>query len=488
MPPSPHDPAAAFDLLPALVRRADGPIVRWTSGAVKLYGWPQDAAVGQRAQALLATEPDGSEEEIEAALQRHGVWQGTVRQRAADGRTLKLAAYWAREHDTIGGSEVIVEVATALQAGDRATRDALHLTAVVDSLEEAIIGKDLGGRITSWNRVAEQMFGYRADEAIGQPITLVLPPERVAEDAAILDRIGRGLAVNRHESTRRHKDGTIVPILLAVTPVRDAAGRIIGAATVARDISEMIRDREALRASQAELVHVSRLTELGQIASALAHEINQPLTAIGNYASGARRLLATGNATGAGTALQRIAEQAERGAQIVLRLRDFMRKRDTEKHPESLPAVIDEAWALAMVGQRNRPVRLTRLLAPEVGTVVLDRVQIEQVLFNLFRNAIEAMADAPRQELTVTTSRRDQNLAEVQVADTGPGLPETVQARLFQPFVTTKPNGLGIGLSICRGIVQAHGGTLTAEAGPDGGTVFRFTLLIAPPTAGGAKP
>jgi PAS domain S-box-containing protein len=485
--PLPPDPAATFDLVPALVRDTAGQIQLWSTGAERLYGWARHDALGRVADTLLDTEPSAPRECIEAALQRDGVWQGTVRQRAADGRQLELAAYWAVQRDPAGATESVLEVATGPHAVSRATEAASRLAAIVESSEEAIIGKDLDGRVTSWNRAAEQMLGYTAEEMIGQPIALVLPPERQAEEAALLGRIARGLPVGRHESTRRRKDGSIVPIFLSISPVRAASGEIVGAATVARDISARLRGRQALRASQAELVHVSRLTELGQIASALAHEINQPLTAIANFASGARRLVATGNAAETETALTRIAEQADRGAQIVLRLRDFMRKRDIDKRPESLPTVIEEACALAMVGLRDRPVQLTRTLDPTAPIAVLDRVQIEQVLFNLLRNAIEAMAGAPRQEIAIVTRRLDSKTVQVEVADTGPGLPELVRARLFEPFVTTRPNGLGIGLSICRSIVAVRGGELTADDNPGGGTVFRFTLPVPNPTADGAN-
>jgi two-component system sensor kinase FixL len=470
---APPDAApAAFDLLPALIRAPDGRIRQWSTGAERLYGWPRQAALGQSARNLLDTEPAEPAEAIGAALRRDGVWQGRVHQRKADGQQLDLAAHWSIPADS--PTEVLEVAIDPGNAGS--TEAAYRLAAIIDSSEEAIIGKDLAGRVTSWNRAAEQMLGYTAAEIIGRPIALVLPDRLLAEEAAILERIGRGEPVVRHESTRRRKDGTIVPIFLSISPVRDAAGRIVGAATIARDIADLVHMREALRTSQMELVHVSRLSELGQIASALAHEVNQPLAAIANYAAAGRRTLAAGNGAGAATALQRIGEQAGRGGEIVQRLRDFMRKRPTETRPEPLAEVIEESLSLALIGMHDRPIRLTRYLDPTAGTAVLDRIQIEQVLFNLLRNAIEAMAEAPHQELTVATRRRDGERVEVAIADTGPGLPETVRARLFQPFVTTKATGLGIGLSICRSIVQAHDGTLTAERNPGGGTIFRITL------------
>ena len=516
--PPPPDSRTAFDLVPALLRGPDGRIRLWTTGAERLYGWPRDAALGQHEDALLGTEPAEPWARIGEALRRDGTWQGSVRQRTADGRWLDLAAHWSTTHGSAfgsaqrgnpqrdnpgpiegdaqgsmsrsasgsvpgsppapvnGGAAGVLEVAVGPCTVDGSAEAAFRLAAIVDSSEEAIIGKDLAGRVTSWNRAAEQMLGYTAAEIIGCPIALVLPDGLLADEAAVLERIGRGELVGRHESTRRRKDGSIVPVFLSISPVRDGSGQIVGAATIARDISAQKRTREALRTSQMELVHVSRLSELGQIASALAHEVNQPLAAIGNYAAAGRRTLAAGNVAGAAKALERIGEQAGRGGEIVQRLRDFMRKRPTEKRPEALPAVIEEALALAMIGVRTRPILFTRTLDPAAATAVLDRIQIEQVLFNLMRNAIEAMADAPHQELTVATRRLDPERVEIAIADTGPGLPEAIRAQLFQPFVTTKANGLGIGLSICRSIVQAHDGTVTAEANPGGGTIFRITL------------
>ncbi len=541
--PPPPDSRTAFDLVPALLRGPDGRIWLWTTGAERLYGWPRDAALGQHEDALLGTEPAEPWARIGEALRRDGTWQGSVRQRMADGRWLDLVAHWSTTHGSASGAAQrdnpqrdnpqrdnsqrdnsqrddpgpiegdaqggmsrsasgsvlgsppgpandgaagVLEVAVGPSILDGGAEAAFRLAAIVDSSEEAIIGKDLAGRITSWNRAAEQMLGYTAAEIIGCPIALVLPDGLLADEAAVLERIGRGELVGRHESTRRRKDGSIVPVFLSISPVRDGSGRIVGAATIARDISDQKHDREALRTSQMELVHVSRLSELGQIASALAHEVNQPLAAIANYAAAGRRTLATGNVAGAAKALERIGEQAGRGGEIVQRLRDFMRKRPTEKRPESLAAVIEEALALAMIGVRTRPILFTRTLDPTAATAVLDRIQIEQVLFNLMRNAIEAMADAPHQELTVATRRLDPERVEIAIADTGPGLPEAIRAQLFQPFVTTKANGLGIGLSICRSIVQAHDGTVTAEANPGGGTIFRITLPA--PAGDGTEP
>jgi len=235
------------------------------------------------------------------------------------------------------------------------------------------------------------------------------------------------------------------------------------------------QDRERrLSELQSELIHVSRLNELGQMVSALAHELNQPLTAMTNYVSGVRRMFAAGNQHGARQAIERIAEQADRARQIVQRLRDLARKGETERRVESLLRTIEEASALALLGV-GQGLKLDVHVNSDAAEAVIDKIQIQQVLLNLMRNAAEAMAGFARRELSIATARVG-DMVEISVADTGPGLPETVRARLFQPFVTTKSAGMGVGLSVSRTIVEAHGGELRAEDMSGGGTVFRLTV------------
>ena len=479
--PTLPDAETVLTVAPALVRGLDGRIVFWGQGAESLYGWPAEAAIGADAHTLLATEFPVPRAQIEAILRQASVWRGDLRQRTRDGRRLDIAAHWALLRDGAGAPSAVLELGTDITAHRLVAAEFSRLSAIIEACEDAIVSRDLDGRVISWNRAAERMSGYSAAEMLGRPVDPIVPQELAADEALLLARVHGGERIERYETTRLRRDGARVPLSVSIAPIHDNEGQLIGSVSIARDISQRLSGQKALRETRAELVHLSRLSELGQVASALAHEINQPLTAIGNYVSGARRLLAGGNAAAALTALERVAEQAERGAQIVQRLRDFMRKRAIEMREDDLPAVIDEACSLALIGLHDRPVRLIRRLDPRASAVVLDRVQIEQVLFNLMRNAIEAMADAPVQQLTLATCRRDDGTVEVSVADTGPGLPTEVRRRLFQPFVTTKPTGLGVGLSICRAIVQAHGGELTVEDPPGGGTLFRFTL-DAPPT------
>ena len=375
----------------------------------------------------------------------------------------------------------IAEVNADIGAQRRAEDTLLRLAAIVGSSHDAIIAKTMDGIVTDWNAAAETMFGYTAAEMIGQPIVVLFPQERIAEEAAILDRIRRGEHVETFETTRRRKDGRVIPVAVTISPILDASGAIVGASKIVRDLSER-QDRERrLNELQAELVHLSRLTELGQMVSALAHEVNQPLTAMSNYLGAVRRLIAAGNQQAALQAVDRIADQGDRARQIIRRLRDQVTKREPERRVESLSKTIEEASSLALLGIAQG-LKLDIRVDDDADEAVIDKVQIQQVLLNLVRNAAEAMDGSAQRELSIATARAG-GMVEISVADTGPGLPESVRARLFQPFVTTKPNGMGIGLSVSRTIIEAHGGEIRAERGAGGGTVFRLTVPGRPPSA-----
>jgi len=215
------------------------------------------------------------------------------------------------------------------------------------------------------------------------------------------------------------------------------------------------------------------------MASTLAHELNQPLTAVASYLNGCRRLLdgsAHVHALMLRDAIDRAADQTLRAGQIIRRLRQFVARGESERHVENLAKLIEEASALALVGVKETRVRVTFAFDPAVQFVLADKIQVQQVILNLIRNAIEAMQETSRRELTISTTQRDEDMAEISVIDTGPGIAPDIAPQLFQPFVTSKPNGMGVGLSISRTIVEAHGGRLWAESNPGGGTIFRLTL------------
>jgi len=245
----------------------------------------------------------------------------------------------------------------------------------------------------------------------------------------------------------------------------------------ARSFKFRLQERERrLRELQSDLIHLGRVSEMGQMALALAHEVNQPLSAINGFVRAGQRFIETGELEKGRVALRNAAEQSTRAAEIVRYLRGFLMNEKGEAQPESLETVIEEAQTLALLAAGYRGVRIKLDFDPLASEVVIHKVQIEQVLLNLIRNATDAMALGSRREIVIATVALEERMAEIQVADTGPGLSEDVRAKLFQPFVTAKAHGMGVGLSICRAIVEGHGGRIWATGNAGGGAVFHFTV------------
>jgi two-component system sensor kinase FixL len=245
-----------------------------------------------------------------------------------------------------------------------------------------------------------------------------------------------------------------------------------------RDLSEREATAHRLETLQSELLHISRLSAMGEMAAALAHELNQPLSAISNYLRGGLRLLLLENPGSQAVApMDKATEQSLRAGHIIRRLRDFVASGESERREESLSRLVEEAGALALVGARGAGVGVKMARDPAVDAVFVDKIQVQQVLLNLIRNALEAMEGSARKELLVTVQAAGGDMAEISVADSGSGVSPAVADRLFQPFVSTKSGqGMGVGLSICRTIIEAHGGRIWAEPNPSGGTIFRFTV------------
>jgi two-component system sensor kinase FixL len=284
--------------------------------------------------------------------------------------------------------------------------------------------------------------------------------------------------------TGQRKDGSTFPMKLEVGEMRTGDRRFFTG--FIRDLTERQRTERQLQELQTELARLSRLTAMGEMASTLAHEINQPLSAISNYLQGCNRLLEGidhPNAPKVREALAETTKQTLRAGQIIRQLREFVTHGETERHPEDVNKLVEEASALGLVGAKEEGVKAMFHCDNRSGLVMVEKVQIQQVLLNLMRNAIEAMEESERKELVVSTAPADPSkdekgraMVEVSVADTGGGISDVIVSRLFQPFVTTKPAGMGVGLSISKRIIEAHGGRLWAEPNPGGGTVFRFTL------------
>ena len=279
----------------------------------------------------------------------------------------------------------------------------------------------------------------------------------------------------QHQADR---DSTVSTILATATIVL-----ALGAAALGMFLLQHEHARARQHELQAELLHVSRLNTMGQTASALAHEVNQPLTAARNFLGAAQRMLGADPVPAArvADAVQRSLVQVDRASDVIRHLRRFVSRSEPRHTIEPVAAVISESIMISAL-ERGRAV-IEQRLDGDLPLASIDKVQIQQVLVNLMRNALEAMAASERCELTISARSIEDGHIQIDVADTGPGLPRDVAAKLFQPFVTTKDSGMGVGLSICRRIVEAHGGRIWAEAGASGGTVFHFTI----PAAAGAE-
>ncbi|WP_055046713.1 PAS domain-containing sensor histidine kinase [Devosia sp. A16] len=361
------------------------------------------------------------------------------------------------------------------------TREA-HLQSILDTVPDATVVIETDGTVTSFNKAAVRQFGYQPEEVIGQNVRMLMPsPYREQHDGYIDRYLTTGekriIGVDRVVVGRR-KDGSTFPMTLAVGETRIAGKRHFTG--FIRDLTERQESAAQLEAAQGELARLARLNELGEMASTLAHELNQPLASIANYVQGCAMMLdkvGEEYAVRMRGALTEAAKQALRAGDIIRHLREFVTRGDTERRPEDMRKLVEEAGALALMGSRERGVRAHFEFGPGDSLVVVDRVQIQQVLTNLMRNAVEAMTDSQTRELTVSTRQEDDRLL-VEVADTGTGISEEVASRLFQPFVTSKPGGMGVGLSISQRIVGSHGGEISVSRNQSGGATFSFSLPI----------
>jgi PAS domain S-box-containing protein len=501
------------------VRDLQGRMLAWNNASVRLYGWDEAAALGQPAHELLSTRHADPLSELEARLLADGRWAGEHTRRAADGRDLAIEARWSLQRDAHGQPTAIIETGRditarreaedALRRSERRYRNLFGAMAVSYwDLDFFGVGQmlwqlradgvtDFAAYLAAHPEVSREMMRatrvidvneetcalYRATKAeLAGDVERFWPEASTAVySASVVAAVSRAPSFSA-ETRLRRLDGTEFDALFTACFPRESVGAgslLIGVI----DLTERNQAQAALHALQAEFAHAARVSMLGELTASIAHEVNQPLAAIATNASAGKRWLSRPqpDLDELRAINDRVIADAQRAAAIISRVRGMAERRAPEVGPLPINAVIEEAMGFLRHELQGRGVTVSLSLAPGLPPVSADRTQLQQVLVNLAVNAIQAMvgAGAAIRELGLRSEATDAGV-RVSVSDSGPGIPPDDRPRLFQSFFTTKEGGMGMGLPICRSIIESHGGTLDAENNPEGpGARFTFTLPAA---------
>ncbi len=497
--------AKAVERSPVIIHSESGVVEYWPRGCEALFGFTAAEAVGRRVPELLQTEYPAPMDEIIAILRSTGEWAGEMRHTTKDGRRLWVVTRVIVDRPQADSELKLVETMTGvtdLKISAAALRDS------PESFEQVVAGYELGvidfaprsGK-SRFSPLLEQLLGLEpgglgSDQAVWA--RLVHPDDRARSGALLIDD-ARTKAPGRTVTFKiMHADGEYRDLQGVVRYGYDPRGRLDRIIGVCMDVTEILRDRvevakrgERLLELQSELAHTSRLSAMGEMAAAIAHELNQPLAAVGT-AVGAIEIMVRDQDRPADAARQqrilRAARHAEnqvvRAGEILRRLREFIARGEADTQVEDLALLVDDSLALALPNPAAMKVTVSRRIPRAAARVLADRIQVQQVLVNLIRNAVESMRDQPRPgQLSIAAEVRAEGMCLVRVADNGGGVANDSMTTLFSPFVSTKREGMGVGLSICRRIIEAHGGELWFEPGVEGGAEFRFTLPLAPKSA-----
>jgi PAS domain S-box-containing protein len=448
----------------------------------RIYGFDPENGPPAFEQLLQRTHPEDRAKwkgAIDRAIDRKSDYEVEFRILLPDATTKYIHTVGHPVLNASGDLVQFVGSSTDITERKRAEQATRLLAAIVESSHDAIVSKSLNGVITSWNKGAERLFGYAAEEAVGQNITLIIPPERRHEERTIVEQLARGERVDHFETVRMRKDGSLLDVSLTISPMKDASGRVVGASKLARDITERKRAEEALRQAQTDLAHASRLTTMGEFTASLAHEVKQPIAAVVTDANTCVRWITRDepDLKEAREAAWRIVKDAKRASEIINRVRLLFKKGTPQRESVDVNEVAREMIVLLGDEASRHSISVRTELEEDLPRVIGDRVQLQQVLMNLMVNGVDAMhdVDGPR-ELIIKSQPAENNELLLSVSDTGVGLPQHQADQIFNAFFTTKTHGTGMGLRISRSIVESHGGRLWAAVNSPRGASFCFTL------------
>lgn len=375
---------------------------------------------------------------------------------------------------------LILSVIVDITERKRAEEARSHLAALVESSDDAIISKALDGTIMSWNAGAERMYGYSAAEALGRPISLIMPPDHSNELSAILEKIKRGEGINHFDTVRVRKDGQRIDVSLTVSPIEEAKGRILGASVIARDITEQKRANEEIRVMTQQLWQAAKLASVGELAASIAHELNNPLATVSLRIESV--LARTPRDDPRRKALEIIDQETKRMGELVANLLQFSRRGDGQVSTVDIRQELTKAVELIHHHFRKRLITVVQEIAPDMPVIYSDRQKLRQVFLNLLTNASDAMPQGGTLTLRASAATLDKGKPAVLIefADTGVGIPIENLEKIMEPFFTTKEEGkgTGLGLAICRRVIQEGRGTIqiTSEVGT--GTTVRILLPV----------
>lgn len=458
----------------------NGNIESWNPAAASLFGYSAEEIVGQPITRLIPEELRAEEEHIMSKIRAgERIHNFETTRVSKSGRHLFVSFDVSPVLDAsgkiVGASRIVRDTSERRRLGDARSR----LASIVES-SDAIAGKDLNGIITSWNRAAERLFGYTAEEMIGQHISKIIPPELVAGEADMLSTIARGERIEHFETVRLKKDRETVDVSLTVSPIRDETGKIVGAAKIAHDITQQKRTESALRASE-------RLASVGRLAATVAHEINNPLEAVTNLIFLARHAESIEEAR---KFLSMVEEELERISRLTRQTLGFYRETKGVARVR-LGDIVESLISVFTPRMRNKGIKISSDIDDTLEVIAVPG-EIRQVAANLLSNSIDALDAGGEICLRVSASMRwDQARipgARLTIRDTGPGIPAKIRSRLFEPFFTTKKDvGTGLGLWICKSIVENYSGSIQVRSSTASGkSGTTFSVFLPTPTSNAA--